>query len=171
MSLEATLTFAPNRCNSFSITVKMVENGLFPDSLKLVDITSLHKINEKTRKKNHRPVRVLPTVSKVFERIMDGQITTYISYYLSSLLYGFRNGYNTQHALMRMLEKWKGGLVNGENAGAVLMDLSKAINCIKHNLLLAKLDAYGLSHEALCLVHSFLEDRQQKVKVNGSFST
>ena len=84
-------------------------------------------MNEKTRKQNHRPVNVLPTVSKDFEIIMDGQITTYISYYLSSLLCGLRKGYNTQHALLRMLEKWKGGLVNGENAGAVLINLSKAL--------------------------------------------
>ena len=72
-----------------------IENGLFPDSLKLANIVSLYKMNEETRKKNYRPVNVLPTVSKVFEIITDGQITTYISHHLSSLLCGFRKGYNT----------------------------------------------------------------------------
>ena len=70
-----------------------------------------------------------------------------------------------------MLEKWKGCLDNGEDAGAVLMDLSKALNCTKNDLLLAKLGAYRFCHEALCRTHSFLENRQQRVKVNGSFST
>ncbi len=51
------------------------------------------------------------------------------------------------------------------------MDLSKAFDCIQHDLLLAKLNAYGFSREALCLIHNFLEGRQQRVKVNGSFST
>ena len=51
------------------------------------------------------------------------------------------------------------------------MDLSKAFDCRKHDLLLAKLDAYGFCHEALCLVHSFLENRQKRVRMNGSFST
>ena len=51
------------------------------------------------------------------------------------------------------------------------MDLSKAFDCIKRDLLLVKLDAYGFSHEAQCLVHNFLENRQQRVKMNGSFST
>ena len=51
------------------------------------------------------------------------------------------------------------------------MDLSKAFDCIKHDLLLAKLHAYGFSSESLSLVHSFLENRQQRVKINGSFST
>ena len=70
-----------------------------------------------------------------------------------------------------MLEKWRTSLDNRENVGAILMDLSKAFDCTKHNLLLTKLDAYGFSHEALRLVNSFLENRHQRVKINGSFST
>ena len=50
------------------------------------------------------------------------------------------------------------------------MDLSKAFNCIRHDLLIANLHAYGFSREALLLVHSYLENRQQRVKINGSFS-
>ena len=102
---------------------------------------------------------------------MDRQIIKYITPFLSVLLCGFRKGFNTQHALLRMLEKWKVSLDNGENIGAILMDLSKAFDCIKHDLLLAKLHAYGFSREALSLVHSFLENRQQRVKINGRFST
>ena len=121
-------------------------------------------MGEKTRRKSYRPVSVLPTVSKVFERIMDGHITAYISYYLSALLCGFRKGYNTQHTLIRMLKKWKGSLDSGENIGAVLMDLPKSFECIKHDLLLAKLDAYGFSHEALCFVHRFLQTGSRELR-------
>ena len=148
-----------------------VQNGLFPDLLKLADVTSLHKTEEKTRKKNYRPVSVLPTVSKVFERLLDKQIISYMVPYLSSLLCGFCKVYDAQHALVRMLEKWKTSLDNRENVGAILMDLSTAFDCIKHDLLLAKLDAYGFNCEALRLVNSFLENRHQRVKINGSFST
>ena len=99
------------------------------------------KRRTKTRKKNYKPGSVLPTVSKVFERLLDKQIINYMGPYSSSLLSGFRKGNNAPHALVRMLEKWKTSLDNGENVGAVLMDLSKAFDCIKHDLLLAKLDA------------------------------
>ena len=147
-----------------------VQNGLFPDLLKLADVTPLHKKEEKTRKKHYRPVNVLPTVSRVFERLLDKQIIDYMGLYLSSLLCGFRKGYNAQHALVQMLEKWKTSLDNGANIGAILMDLTKAFDCIKHDLLLAKLSAYGFSREALRLVNSSLENRHQRVKINGSFS-
>ena len=150
-----------------------VQNGLFPDSLKLADVTSLHKMEEKARKKNYRPVSVLPTVSKVFERLLDKQIIDYMGHYLSSVLCGFRKlnkGYNAQHVLVRLLEKWKTSKDNGENIGTVLMDLSKGFDCIEHGLLLAKLNAYGFSRKALRFVTSSLENRHQRVKVNGSFS-
>ena len=55
--------------------------------------------------------------------------------------------------------------------GAIFMDLSKAFDCIRHDLLIAKLHAYGFSREALLLVYSYLENRQQRVKINGSFSS
>ena len=148
-----------------------VQEFLFPDQLKSADVTALHKSGVKTSKTNYRPVSVLPTVSKIFERIMDRQMIEYITPHLSVLLCGFRKGFNTQHALIRMLEKWKVSLDNGETVGAILMDLSKAFDCIKHDLLLAKLDAYGFSREALSLINSFLENRQQRVKINGSFSS
>ena len=106
----------------------------------------------------------------VFERLLHKQIIDYMGPYLSSLFCGFRKGYNAQHALVRMLEKWKASLDNGANIGAILMDLSKAFDCIKHDLLLAKLSAYGFSREALLLVNSFLENRHQSVKINVSFS-
>ena len=76
---------------------------------------------------------------------MDRQIIKYITPFLSILLCGFRKGFNTQHALIQMLENWKVSSDNGENVGAILMDLSKAFDCIKHDLLLAKLHAYGLA--------------------------
>ena len=148
-----------------------VYNSTFPDELKCADITSLPKNGPTNTRTNFRPICVLPTVSKLFERIMDKQIVALITPFLSSLLCGFRQGYSAQHALVRLLEKFKISLDKGGKAGAVLMDLSKAFDCIRHDLLIAKLHAYGFSQEALALINDYLTNRQQRVKVNGSFSS
>ena len=139
--------------------------------MKLADVSAVFKKDIKTFKGNYRPISVLPAISKVFERLMNTQISAHMSPYLSWLLCGFCKGYNTQHALMRAIEKWKAYLDNGGKIGAIFMDLSRAFDCIRHDLLIAKLHAYGFSREALLLVHSYLENRQPRVKVNGSFST
>ena len=76
-----------------------------------------------------------------------------------------------QYALVRPLEKFKISLDEGGKAGAVLTDLSKAFDCIRHDLLIAKLHSYGFSYEALTLVNDNLTNRQQRVRVNGSFSS
>ena len=68
-------------------------------------------------------------------------------------------------------EKWKKILGDIGYAGAVLMDLSKAFDTINHELLIAKLHAYGFSKEALTLIASYLSDRWQHVKINDTFST
>ena len=83
----------------------------------------------------------------------------------------FRKGHSTQHPLIEMIEKWRKALDKGHNAAAVLTDLSKAFDCMNHELLIAKLEAYGLSKSALNLVYSYLKGRSQNVNVNGSFSS
>ena len=148
-----------------------VDNSTFPNELKCADVTSLPKNGPTNTRTNFRPISVLPTVSKLFERIMDKQIVAFMTPFLSSLLCGFRQGYSAQHALVRLLEKFKISLDKGGKAGAVLMDLSKAFDCIRHDLLIAKLHAYGFSYEALTLINDYLTNRQQRVKVNGSFNS
>ena len=70
-----------------------------------------------------------------------------------------------------MLEKWKKNLDRKGKAAALLTDLSKAFDCLNHELLIAKLDAYGFSHSALTLIYSYLRNRWQRTKVNNSFSS
>ena len=92
---------------------------------------------------------VLPSVSKILERIMKKQLLSYINQFLSRSLCGYRKGYNTQTALLSLIEKWKSILDRSGFAGAVLMDLSKAFDTINHELLVAKLHTYGFD-KILC---------------------
>ena len=71
---------------------------------------------------------------------------------------------------MAMIEKWKKSLDSKDSFGVLLTDLSKAFNCIPHELMIAKLDAYGFDLKALLLVFNYLRNRKQRVKTNSSYS-
>ena len=146
-------------------------SGKFPDLLKLADITPVHKKDDKSTKENYRPVSILPSISKVFEKKIYAQIENFMNKHLSQYLCGFRPGYSTQYCLINMLEKWKNALDKRNFAGALLTDLSKAFDCLNHELLIAKLYAYGFDYSSLELIFSYLQGRMQRTKVNNSFSS
>ena len=129
------------------------------------------KKEDATLLKNYRPVSLIPIISKIFERDMYNQILVYMDKYLSSYLFGYRKGHSTEQCLTVMLELWKKALDNKETAGAILTDLSKAFDCLNHNLLLAKMAAYGFDENALLFIKDYLTNREQRTKVNGSFSS
>ena len=146
-------------------------NMEFPAPLKLADIKPTHKKNDTTNKENYRPVSILPSVSKLFERNMFEQISGYIEKFLSPYLCGFRKGFSTQHSLIVMLEKWRKALDNNKLAGALLTDLSKAFDCLNHNLMIAKLHAYGFDFNSLAYIYSYLSDRKHRTNINNSLSS
>ena len=143
----------------------------FPKNLKLADITPAFKKEDKNLAKNYRPVSVLPTLSKVFEKIMQRQVINDVNTFLSPYLCGYRKGFSTQYALLSLLEKWKKTIDSKGFAGGVLMDLSKAFDTLNHELLIAKLHTYGFGKESLMLLLSYLSDRWQRTKINTSFSS
>ena len=83
---------------------------------------------------------------------------------------GFKKDHSTQQCLSVMLEKWKRSVDSGKAFGALLTDLSKAFDCLDHELLIAKLNAYGFSLPALRLIHDYLSHRKQRTRVNNSYS-
>ena len=102
---------------------------------------------------------------------MYDQIQLFFDSLLSKYQCGFRRGYNAQHCLVSLIEKWKKSVDNGGAFGALLTDLSKAFDCLPHELLIAKLDAYGFDKSSLKLIHSYLSNRKQRVKVNDRYSS
>ena len=95
----------------------------------------------------------------------------HIDKYLYIYLCGYRNKYNAQFALLTLVETFKKVLDKHGYAGAVITDLSKAFDTINHDLLLAKLHAYGFEKTALKMIHSYLHNRWHKTKINSSYSS
>ena len=84
---------------------------------------------------------------------------------------GFRKGHSTQHALLTLLKNWQKTLDKSGVLGTVLMDLSKAYDCLPHDLLIAKLSAYGFENFATSLISDYLSKRYQRVKIGSVFSS
>ena len=102
---------------------------------------------------------------------MHRQISEYFETVLSKFQCGFRKGYSTQDCLLAMVENCKKALDQGNEYGALLTDLSKAFDCLPHDLIVAKLHAYGFSIELLKLINSYLTERKKRVKMNDQFSS
>ena len=90
-------------------------------------MSPVFKKKDKTFVENYRPVSVLPTVSKIFERIMQKQISDDIGKFLSPFLCGYRKGFSTENTLLTLAERWKFCLDKQGLAGTLLMDLSKVL--------------------------------------------
>ena len=122
-------------------------------------------------KKNYRPVSVLPIISKIFEKAISSQLTDFFEPIFNTFLCAFRRGYGCQTTLLRLIEDWKEALDKNMYVAAILMDLSKAFDCLPHNILLSKLAAYGLSGDSINLLGNYLANRQQQVKIGDSLSS
>ena len=77
-----------------------IEASSFPDSMENADVTSILKKDDNMKKVNYRPISILPTIAKIFERLIHQQLSEYTLCFSSQLLGGFRQGYNTQHVLL-----------------------------------------------------------------------
>ena len=89
---------------------------------------------------------------------------------ISENLCGFRKYYSTEDALLQLLENWRKHLDKQEIVGAIACDLSKAFDTIPHDLIIAKLEAYGFGYKALKLISCYLTDRMQRCKVGSEYS-
>ena len=148
-----------------------VQSGIFPQNQKLADISPIFKRDIKLYKENYRPVSILSALSKISEKLMLHQIDKYMRDKLSVYLCGFRKGMSAQNCLLLLVEKWKKSLDKGGKCGVLLTDLSKAFDCLVHDLLIAKLHAYGFDYLSLKLILSYLTGRLQRVRINASFSS
>ena len=160
--------FAICYCEKFASTFKdCLKEKRFLNLMKIAEISSVFKKFDSTSKDNYRP---LSNFTKLFESIYFSQLNSYLQNKFSKYLTGFWKNHNTQNCLLRMTDSWKVRLNNGSKVGVIIMDLSKALYSLNHELLLAKLKAYGLDSNSVIFTKFYLTNRLQRCKINNSFS-
>ena len=98
-------------------------------------VSLLHKKNTIQDKENYRPVHILPILSKLYERAINSQLMDFFESKFHTCSSAFKPGYGYQSTLLRMYEDWKQALDDNKYVAAILMDLSKAFDCLPHDLL------------------------------------
>ena len=116
---------------------------MFPDEPKLAEVVPVFKKNDEKDKSNYRPISILSNISKIYERCIQTQLNEYFANFLSKYQCGFPQGISTQHCLLVMIEKLRKLRDEKGVFAAVLTNLSKAFDCISHQLLINRKQKLG----------------------------
>ena len=156
-------------CNIINFSI---EKGVFPNSMKIAKVIPVFKSGNKTSLTNYRPISILSVFSKIFEKIVYNKIISFISKYniLYSKQFGFRQGYSTVHAMIDFTEKIAKSFEDKNITIGIFLDLSKAFDCINHDILVEKLFSYGIRGTVLKWIISYLNNRKQYVCVDKIYS-
>ena len=147
-------------------------SGIYPDKFKISKITPLHKKDDRTVISNYRPISLLPTMSKIIERIMHSQLYAYFNEnnLIAEQQYGFRSHHSTELAALKLSDTIMCELDRSLIPFVIFLDLSKAFDTLNYKILLHKLKYYGLGNVAYNLIENYLTNRQQQVKLGNTSS-
>ena len=118
---------------------------------------------------NHRPISLLSNIIKIIEKLMHERLYSFLSKHkcICDRQFGFRSRHSTNHALLDLTEDIRDAMDNNKFAVGVFVDLQKAFDTVDHNILLKKLDHYGIRGVANNWFKSYLSNRKQFVIING----
>lgn len=147
-----------------------LNEGTFPQEMKLADVIPVYKAKDKLVCTNYRPISLLPVFSKILERIVHKRLYNFLiqNDLLYNSQYGFRNQHSTVNAITEFVGKIVKGFEKNEYTLGVFLDLSKAFDTIDHNILLKKLESYGVRGISNEWFQSYLSNRWQQVKYTNN---
>lgn len=142
-------------------------SGIFPNALKLAVVHPVHKSGDRDQSNNYRPISILPTLSKLLERLMNNRLVKYLEqiHLLSSSQYGFRSGISTSNAVLDLTTNIVSNLDKKQKVIGIFLDLAKAFDTISVPNLIAKLERIGIRGVQLSLFESYLTGRRQCVRI------
>ena len=151
---------------------RSLEQGVFPDELKLANVLPLFKSGDSMLFNNYHPVSLLCTLSKVFEKVMYSRLLNFLEKHniIVKNQFGFRRLHSSYMALMFMMGKITAAMDNGDYVIGIFLDFSKAFDTVNHDILLEKLCHYGIRENTLEWFKSYLTNRRQFVTYNGMVS-
>ena len=153
---------------------KSFETGIVPMEMKIAKVIPIFKNNDQCQVKNYRPISLLPSFSKVLERLMYNKIVQYLNQnnILYKHQYGFRAKHSTIHPIIHLLNNCAeaSNKKEAEYTIAILCDLSKAFDVISHKILIHKLNIYGIRGIVSKWLENYLSGRKQFVNINNKIS-
>lgn len=149
-----------------SLINKSITTGQFPSQMKQAKVHPIHKGGEKSDPSNYRPISILPTISKIFEKHVNKHLMAFLNKYklLHENQSGFRPKHSCQTALVKLIDDWMECIDKGDMVGALFIDFRKAFDLVDHTILLNKLSLYKLNSSSLEWFTSYLSSRQQAIE-------
>lgn len=146
---------------------------LFPQKWKISKTIAIPKPNKPSESpKSYRPISLLPSISKIFEKIIKRKILDFVetNEIFPSFQFGFRFQHNTTHPLFKIRKTVKSDFENGKSTGMVLLDIKAAFDSVWHNGLIYKLTRFNFPIEIIKIVESFLKERTFNVYIEKTKS-
>lgn len=147
-----------------------INTMIYPTEWKKSLITPILKSGDISNVENYRPISILSTISKIFDRVILKYMQTKTSHLLAAQQHGFRKGKSTITNLLEFTDYITKRMMKGGQIDTIFMDLAKAFDRIDIAILLSKLSRYPLDHSIIKLLHSYLTNRSQIVCIGGGKS-
>ena len=151
---------------------KSITSGSFPNQLKQAKVYPIFKNGSKDDPSNYRPISILPTISKKFEKHVNSHLMGYLNKHklIHECQSGFRQKHSCNTALVKLIDKWMASIDKGDLIGTLFIDFRKAFDMVDHSLLLKKQAHYRLSITSLNWFRSYLSTRVQSIKSDDGLS-
>lgn len=135
-----------------------LEEGVFPNCLKSAKVVPIYKSGQKNNTSNYRPISILPTLSKPFEKLIEQRLCSFFNRHniINKNQYGFQPNSNTTSATVNLVNEIQQNIDLRKICSTIFIDVSKAFDCVPHCTLLSKLQSYGIRHNALQLLETYL---------------